>query len=163
MTPLVARLLIGLIGALGVLLLWFGLTIVVRADRTDGRVNVTLQRRFLGILPLGGESVNDVVRADVYASTSRAGTGQQKSGTLIALQLTSRSDDQVRWTMSGPSIGTRPPEMARRIGEFLANPEGTTFSAWWMPWLVNLAAIPFLLIAAAAFGEILLRAVGLIK
>jgi hypothetical protein len=161
-TPTVARLLIAFIGALGLLLLWFGLTIVVRADRRDGRVDVTVERRFLGLLPLSRETVVDVVAADVYRLAS-SGTAAQRSGAVIALQLTARSGDQVRRTMIGPSIGMRPPQMAQRIGEFLANAEAAAFSGWWMPWLVNLAAIPFVLIAGATAVELLLRALGVMK
>jgi hypothetical protein len=161
MTSTVARLLIGVVGALGLLLLWFGLAIVVRAERREGTVNVTLERRFLGVLPVTRETVVDVVRADVYG-LRETDTGARRSGVVIALQLTPRSGDQIRRTMIGPSIGMRPPQMAPRIGEFLANADAAPFSGWWMPWLVNVAAIPFVLIAGATFGELLLRALGLI-
>jgi hypothetical protein len=162
MTPVVARLLIGVIGALGLLLLWFGLTVVVRVERHDRRVDATLERRFLGVIPIGRETVLDIVDADVYGLRA-SGSAAQRSGAVIALQLTARSGDQIRRTMIGPSIGMRPPQMAQRIDEFIANADAKAFSGWWMPWLVNLGALPFVLIAGAAYGELLLRALGLIR
>ena len=47
------------------ILLWFGALIVVRCDRVEGRVDVSVEQRLLGLLPIRRERLADVVRAGV--------------------------------------------------------------------------------------------------
>jgi hypothetical protein len=160
-----AWLIIAVIGFLGGLLLWFGLAIVVRAERASDRVDVTIQRRFLGFLPLSTETVRDVVNADVYIVWNRGGTGgRQSRGSTMALELTRRDGGVVRRTRFGPSFGTQPSDMAPLIAGFIKNSERPSpLTAWWMPWLVNLASLPFVLIAGGIVGEVALRKLGVLK
>jgi hypothetical protein len=154
-----AWLAIAAIGFLGGLLLWLGLAIVVRVERTGERVDVTVQRRFVGLVPLSTETVHDVVKADVYLVWNRSGTGgRQRRSSTVALELTRRDGGLVRRTRFGPSFGTQPSEMAAQIAEFIQNPQRPSpLTAWWMPWLVNLASLPFVSIFAAIAGEVALR------
>jgi hypothetical protein len=156
--------LISVIGAIGGLLLWMGLAIVVRAERAGDRVDVTVQRRFLGLLPLSTETVRDVVKADIYVVWSRGGTGRQGRGATVALELTRRDNGVVRRTRFGPSFGTQPSEMAEQIAAFIKTPASPApLTAWWMPWLVNLGALPFVLISGGIVGEVALRKIGALK
>ena len=160
-----AWLIIAAIGFLGGLLLWFGLAIVVHVERAVDRVDVTVQRRFLGVLPLSTETVRDVVNADVYVVWNRSGTGgKQSRGSTMALELTRRDGGIVRRTRFGPSFGTQPSDMAPLIAEFIQKPErASSFTAWWMPWLVNLGSLPFVLIFGGIVGEVALRKLGVLK
>ena len=160
-----AWLLVSIIGALGGLLLWMGLAIVVRAERVGDRVDVTVQRRFLGELPLSTENVHDLVSADVYIVWNRGGSGgKQSRGSTVALELTKRDGGIIRRTRFGPSFGTQPSEMAPLIAEFIQTAERPSpLTAWWMPWLVNLAALPFVLIFGGITGEVALRKIGVLK
>lgn len=159
-----AWLLLAAIGSIGGLLLWFGLAIVVRAERVGGRVDVTLQRRFLGLLPLSTETARDVVKADIYVASNRGGTGRQSRGSSVALELTRRDGGLVRRTRFGPSVGTQPYDVASEITDFIRRPERSSpLTTWWMPWLVNLGSLPFVLIVGATVGEVLLRALGFLK
>jgi hypothetical protein len=156
---------IAVLAFLGGLLLWWGLVIVVRCERVQpGRVDATIERRFLGWLPLGRETVVDVVKADVYVVWARTSSGgKQRRGSTAALELTSRQGVVTRRTQFGPAFGTRPADMVDQIEQLLQIPSTPTLAMWWMPWLVNLAAVPFVLIVAAVVGETTLRALGLMK
>jgi hypothetical protein len=155
---------IAVLGLLGALLLWLGQAIVVRAERSgDGRIDVSVQRRFLGLVPSSTERLHDLVKADVYVVWSRGGTGRQIRGSTMALDLTGRDGSLVRRTRFGPSAGTQPLEMSEQIGQFMATPTAASLSTWWMPWLVNLAALPFVLIFVAIVGEVGLRRLGVLK
>jgi hypothetical protein len=136
---------IGVMASLSGLLLWWGLAIVVRYERfDDDRVDVTLERRFLGLLSITSETVRDVVEADLYVVRGRSG-GRQR-GSTVALELTPREGSPSRWTRFGPSFGTQPQVIVDQIRQFIKDPTKPPLTAWWMPWLVNIAALPFVLI-----------------
>ena len=150
-------------------LLWFGLAIVVQCERaTDGRVNVTVQRKLLCWLLITSESIPDVTRAQgkrVREST-RSG-GKTRTETTEHLVLISKDGSEWHSPLCTPSLGTRPVAMAEQINTFLADSNTSpTLSSWWMPWLVNLCAIPFILVTLVVFcavGEVVLRMFGVIK
>ena len=150
---------IGVILGLGGLLMWWGLAIVVRCEYAQpARVDVTIERSLFGLVPLGRESIPDVVKADVYVVWGRTRSGdRQRRGTTIALELTTRAGSVTRRTQFGPAIGTRPGEMADQIQGLLKTPSSAPLTLWWMPWLVNVAALPFLLMGGAIVGEVVLR------
>jgi hypothetical protein len=158
-----AWLIIAALTGLTGLLLWFGLVIVVRSERMpEGRVDVTVQRRFLGFLPISSETFRDVVTADVYNVAGRGSSGGRRGGT-VALQLTSRDGAVSRRTRFGPAFGTQPNDIAQQIQQLIDDRARPAFTRWWMPWVVNIGAIPFVLIVGAFYGELLLRALGFIK
>jgi hypothetical protein len=53
--------------------------------------------------------------------------------------------------------------MVDRIQQFIATPTQPPLSGWWMPWLVNVAAVPFVLVVGAILGEVGLRATGVLN
>ena len=144
-------------------MLWMGMAIVVRCDRVrEDRVDVMVERRFLGLIPLSREFVADVTSAGIVASSRKARSKGGRGGT-VKLSLTPRQGPVVLRNRFGPSFGTQPSEMAAQIKQFIESPSGTSFTTWWMPWIVNICAVPFVLIAGAIVGEVLLRKLGLIK
>jgi len=156
--------LIGVMTCVTGFLLWLGLAIVVRSERMqDGRVDVTVQRRFLGFLPVSTATVRDVVNADVYIVSGRSGDGPRSRGGTMALQLTARDGSVWRRTRFGPAFGTQPNDVAARIQELIDDRDKQSFSAWWMPWVVNIGAVPFVLVVGAIWGSVLLRAFGFLK
>jgi hypothetical protein len=144
---------------------WWGLAIVVQCNRVnDSRVDVTVQRRFVGLIPFSTETVPDVVKADVYNVWARtSGGGKQRRGSTAALELTSRQGQVVRRTRFGPSFGTEPSEMADQIQLVLNDRSRASVTGWWMPWLVNIAALLFVLVVGSILGEVVLRALGVLK
>jgi hypothetical protein len=158
-----AWLLIGAITALAGLLLWMGLAIVVHCERMpDGRVDCTVRRRFMTFATVSSETVADVAKADLYVGWGRTRSGgKTKRGATVALDLVARDGQVYRRSQFGPAIGTTPPAMVEAIDAFIADPAATSFDDWWMPYLVNLAALPFLLVLVPLYGEVLLRKLGL--
>ncbi len=145
-------------------LLWLGLAIVVRCDRVrEGRVDVTLERRFLGWLTLSTETVPDVVKAGIVAVRPGPGAPARQSGVTVKLELTPRSGPVCLRTRFGPSLGTQPWDVAEQIELLIKDPSRPSFTAWWMPWVVNAGAVPFVLVLGALLGEVLLRALGLFR
>jgi hypothetical protein len=156
---------IGVILFLTGALLWMGQTIVSTTELVgNGRVDVTVERRFLGFIPLSTEIVLDVDKADVYIGWNRtSGGGKKARGSTYALDLTPRQGPLVRRTRFGPAYGTHPFEMADQINAFIAAPQATPLVQWWVPWVVNLAAIPFVLVSGAFLGAMLLNALGITR
>jgi hypothetical protein len=146
-------------------LLWMGLAIVVRCDRVrEGRVDVTVERRFLGLLTLSTESVPDVIKADIEVVSGRtSGGGRQTRGSTVKLELTPRNGPVCLRNRFGPSFGTQPDDMARQIEQFIKESSAPSLTTWWMPWLVNVGALPFVLVLGAILGAMLLRALEFLK
>jgi hypothetical protein len=116
------------------------------------------------LLPISRETVRDVVIADIYVVSGRtSGSGPRTRGSTVALQLTSRDGSVSRRTRFGPAFGTQPTVMADQIEQLIKDPARRSFGAWWMPWLVNIGAVPFVLIVGAIWGSVLLRAFGFLK
>jgi hypothetical protein len=158
-----AWLILALLACLGSVLLWFGLAVVVRCDRVhEDRVDVTVERRFLGWLTITRETIQDVIGAAAVSVTSRRSSGYGSSSN-IALALTPRHGTEWRLGPGTPSIGTHPKNMAPRIEQFIKEPSGRSLILWRMPWLINLAAVLFLLFPVMTAGEVLLRALGVFK
>jgi hypothetical protein len=149
--------------ALAGAMVWMGMAIVVRCDRVhEDRVDVTVERRILGLIPLSREVVPDVTDAGIVVS-SRKARSKGGRGATVKLSLTPRQGDVVVRNRFGPSFGTQPSEMAAQIDQFIKAPSRTSLTTWWMPWLVNVFAVPFGLLPGAALGEVLLRKLGFIK
>ena len=158
-----AWLLIGVMTCVTGVLLWLGLAIVVRSERVqEGRVDVTVQRRLLGFLPISTTTVRDVVNADVYV-LSRGSSDRPGSRGTMALQLTARDGSVWRWTRFGPAFGTQPNDVAAEIERLIHTPDKQPLTTWWMPWLVNIGAVPFVLVVGGIWGSVLLRALGFLK
>ena len=154
-----AWLIIAVMGSLAGFLVWCGLTIVVRAERVSAtRVDVTLERRFLGFLPVSTESVPDVINAGVRTVRSR-----ERRGATAILELTTRQSGVVSRSQFGPAMGTTPYDVADQVGPMLNDQTKTSLTVSWTPWLVNVAAIPFVLVVGGILGEVVLRALGMMK
>jgi hypothetical protein len=159
-----AWLVIGVMTCVTGFLVWLGLVIVVRSDRVqDDRVDVTVERRLLGLVPLSTETVRDVVNADIYVVSGRSGSGPRSRTGTVALQLTSRDGSVSRRTRFGPAFGTQPNVIADEIQQLITDRARPSFTSWWMPWVVNLGAVPFVLVVGAIWGSVLLRALGFLK
>src|SRR6187455_2527039 len=107
-----AWLMIAVMASLAGLLVWCGLTIVVRSERVSAtRVDVTLERRFLGFLPVSTETVPDVINAGVRTVRNR-----QRRGATAILELTTREGAVVSRSQFGPAMGTTPYAVAEQVG-----------------------------------------------
>ena len=147
------------------ILLWFGGLIVVRCERVverrvvethetrdgvsvrvpqvmyEGRVDVTVQQRLLGVLPVRTERLADVVRARVEQRPG--GSSRGRADPQLRLELR----DGTVWT-SQPvryAIGTPPWEMAAPIQEFIERSSAPSLRLWWLQWVLFGLSIPLLL------------------
>jgi hypothetical protein len=122
------------------ILLWFGAVIVVRCDRIEGRVDVAVEQRLLGVFPVWTERLADVVRAGAEQKRGRRGPGNPQ------LRLGLR-DGPVWYSQPvGWALGTPPSEMAPRIQEFVDRSSAPSLRIWWMPWVMAALSVPFLLV-----------------
>lgn len=139
----------------GGFLLWLGLAVVVRCERVaEDRVDVTVERRFLGWLTLRSETIGDVREAHSSRRATEANRGLRKrkglSGPLQELSLLTREGREWLSPQVSPSFGTRPRAMAPQIERFIQDESRREpLTLWWMPWLVNIAAVFFLLVPVA--------------
>jgi hypothetical protein len=130
-------------------LLWAGAVIAVRCERVaSGRVDVVIERRVIGLVPVGRERFPDVVKA---WSVQRRAPSRVGFSTVVGAQLALKLRDGREWE-SAPSaiqiVGTRPAEMADRIQEFIDRSTAPSLQLRWIPWLMSILVVPFLLISA---------------
>jgi hypothetical protein len=150
--------------AITALLSWWGAAIAVRCDRVAaGRVDVVAERRLLGVLPAWTERLPGVVKArSIRRSSGLRRAGSARVGPQLALTLR----DGREWESMPTAmhiVGTPPGEMAERIQEFIDRSSAASLRLWWIPWLMNGLAVPFLLISAlfvAVWVNMLRRALG---
>lgn len=129
-----------------------GLGAVVAVDSTrlpDGRVDVTVEQRVLGLLTIHRTELADVVRALAVQKPSGPRRGLSGRGG-VQLQLTLR--DGTEWESmpaANQIVGTPPNEMAKEMQVFIETPRvgeaAATLSLRWIPWLMCALAVPFVL------------------
>jgi hypothetical protein len=169
------------------LLLWFGAVVAVRCDRVaervveerleirdgvtmrvphvvrEGRVDVTAERRVLGLLTVRTERLPDVVRA---ISIRRSGGVRRAGASKVGPQLQLKLRDGGEWESFPAAMhvaGTPPGEMAERIQEFLDRSSAPSLRLRWIPWVMSAFAVPFLLacgLFAMVWMNMLRRALG---
>jgi hypothetical protein len=150
---------------LAALILWLGAPMVVQCHRVaapragtvpdleannavvpqeEGRVDVTMHRRLLGVLRMRSDTAIDVVDGHSYVERDRSRRKRGgDTGTVLALELR----DGRTWKSPGAysPIGTPPDEMAARIKEFIKTPSAPPLRMWCMSWVCHLLATPLLL------------------
>jgi hypothetical protein len=129
------------------ILLWFGGVIVVRCDRIEGRVDVTVEQRILGVLPVRTERLADVVKAGVErkpGGPARRGSRGGPADPQLRLDL---RDGRVWYSQPVRySVGTPPWEMAKPIQEFIDRSSAPSLRFWWLQWVLAALSVPLLLI-----------------
>jgi hypothetical protein len=149
------------------LIFWFAAPTVVRCDLgPEGRIDVTVERRVLGWHTIFKETVPDVVQAFSVrkAGGKRSGWGSSPSQHVLMLRPRQGPDRQVSGISSW--FESAPKSMAQQMNEFIRGSSGTSLVRWWVPWLLNILAVPFVFVSLLmlwGLGEGLLRALGLIK
>ncbi len=146
------------------ILLWFGAVVAVRCERgADDRVDVTVAHRILGLVDARTEHFPDVVRAVAVQKPGgprRGGSG--RSGGQLKLTLR----DGREWESTPVPrhfAGMGPVEMAERIRAYLEQPRAPALEMRWIPWLMCVLAVPFVLCSAlllAALVNTLRRGAG---
>jgi hypothetical protein len=129
------------------------------------RVDVTVERRVLGLRVINAETVADVINAFGIrlAGSKKSGGGSSFSQNALLL----RSRDGADLQASGvASVLPRPRTMARQIDDFINTSSERSLTLWFVPWLLHLLALPFLFVALLmlwGLGGGLLRTIGFLK
>jgi hypothetical protein len=148
--------------SMATLCLWMGALMSVRCERVPSTdelqkptsINVTVERRLLGVIPISKTTLTDVVGVGSFHD-SPAPARRARNGDIESI-LTLRLADGHTWN-SPPAyapVGTAPWQMAWHIAKFIDNPSAQPLSFWCVSWMLHLAATPLLLIGilSAHFG-----------
>jgi hypothetical protein len=125
-------------------------TIPVERVIQEGRVDVTVRRKILGLVTWKQETLRDVVDADSSVSTHdvRNSRGSRTSSYEVArVTLHTRDGREWRSPEAAGCCGAEPDEIAEGIENFIRNGKDPILVMRWMPWLGNLVGIPFALIS----------------
>ena len=148
------------------LIFWTQAPAVVRCDRrSGGPVDITVERRLLGLRTIGTETVLDVINAFSVRQVGQKRKGGGSSFSQNVLMFTPRHGAQRR--ASGvATVFAGPKAMARQIDEFIKESADRSLTVWYVPWFLHLIALPFVFVSLFmlfALGEALLRAAGFLK
>ncbi len=148
------------------LIFWTQAPAVVRCDRISrDRVDVTMERRVLGLHTIGRETVADVINAFGVRQAGAKKSGSGSSFSQNVLLLNPRHGAQRRASGVASQLN-RPKAMARQIDEFINTSSERSLTLWYVPWLLHLLALPFVFVALLmlfVLGKGLLLTLGLIK
>lgn len=167
--PLAWLIMVFFVSLTGVLL-WFGCQIEFRTERiAPGRLDVIMQRKLFALIPLDTEVVADVVSTSRFLEKGVSEVDGKARRTISDRHLVLTCRDGSTWVSPArnSAFGSDPKIMAFLINDRLLNPSSTTpIVLWWFPLVVNILAIPFLLVSGfliVAMGEVLLRALGFFR
>ena len=148
------------------LIFWTQAPALVRCERDpDGLVNVTVERRVLGLHTIGTETVRDVINAFSVREAGKKKSGGGSSFSQNVLKFTPRHGAERRASSVASQL-TRPKAMARQIDAFIKESSEPSLTLWYVPWLLHVLAVPFVFVALLllfALGEGLLRTFGFLK
>jgi hypothetical protein len=134
-------------------------TVPVQRVVQEGRVDVTLHRKILGVIPWETNSFEDVTDAAVTSGSNDTRDSRRRRSSSYdteALTIRTRSGGEWRSESASGVVGSPPGEVAERLRAFIDGGSEKAIALWWAPWLENLIGIPFGLVAC-------LTLLGLIK
>ncbi len=125
-------------------------TLAVEREVQAGHVDVTVQRRILGLVPFSTKRFADVVRAEAsggtnYVARSPGGKGGSSYSTSW-LKLTLRDGTDWRTPEASYLIGSSPGSVAEQLEDFIDHSTQTRYRGWWASWFSNFIGIPFALL-----------------
>lgn len=125
-------------------------TVPIERVVTEGRVDVTVTRKLLGIAVLTTERLEDIVDVSVHSgSTGIRGSGGNRPSrySTEAISILTRSGKE--WTSESASgvLGTSPSEAAELLRSFVSATDREGFSVSWTPLLENIVGVPFSIVS----------------
>lgn len=134
-------------------------TVPVMKTIDPGRVDITIRRKILGIIPWDTHRVEDVKEIDAISGRSdiRDSRGRiSSSSSTTTLALTPRTGERYFLPSASGVLGTDPGSAAEQLRTFVDSNSTEPMTLWWSPWLENIVGLPFALI-------FLLSMIGYIK
>ena len=126
------------------------ITLPVERVVQEGRVDVTVTRKILGLVPIQRLELPDVVDVDASSGTravtnsSGRTTSRYRAGTI---ELTTRGGTMWRsWEISH-AFGASAEEIEEHLEQFMASRSPQRIKARSVPWLSNIIGVPFTLVA----------------
>jgi len=109
-------------------------------------VSVTVERRFLGLIPISKTTLPDVVGVGSFQRPAAQVRGGNRGD--IAAVLTLQLGDGKTWKAPAAysPAGTPPWKMGKQIAKFIEDPSAQPLNFWCVSWMLHLAGIPLLLI-----------------
>lgn len=124
-------------------LCWLGAPVVVHCERISGgpppRTDITVRRKLLGLIPIGGGTVQDVTEVtSIKESQGSSRVGSNPQATPMILRLTSRSGSI--WDSPPGMHGGMPMSaMVPRLRDFILSPSpGKGLRMWCLSWGLHL-------------------------
>jgi len=125
-------------------------TVPVQRVVESGRVDVTVARRILGLIPMQRITLEDVIDADSSSGTTHV----RRTNSSVAsssydtgnVELVTRAGRTWRSPEIDHAIGPDAAEIEKRVAEFLEH-DTPRLTIWSVPWLSNIVGIPFALVA----------------
>ena len=137
-------------------------TVPVERVVREGRVDVTVRRRILGIVPYKTHRFDDVVEVGSSAGTTdvRDSRGRRTSSySTETLVLRTRAGTVWRSASASGVIGNGPAKVTERLRAFIDGAGGARMTLWWVPWLENAVGIPFALVTALVLSGVVRMAI----
>jgi hypothetical protein len=149
------------------LVFWYAApTRVISEITAHGRADVTIERRLLGWYTISSETVPDVVSAHSTHVLGARRSGGGGSYSKYVVMLMSRDGTSKRVSGAEATLEGGPKAFAQQIHDYVQGPSRPPLVLWSVRWLLNLLALPFVLVSLLmfiGFGEAMLRLLGILK
>ena len=141
-------------------------TVPVERVVQEGRVDVTVRRRILGVVPYKTHHFEDVVEVGAGSGTTdvRDSRGRRTSSySTETLVLRTRAGTEWHSASASGVIGSKPSKVSERLREFIDGAGGARMRLWWVPWLENAVGIPFALVTALVLSGVVRMAIDWLR
>jgi hypothetical protein len=171
MSPWRARLVLAVMGAFflggAVLVFWSAAPARVQCDfKPEGRIDVTVEHRMLGLFAKSSETIPDVVKAHADSILSNNKSNSKSSRRKYIVVVTTR-DGYPKRLPGVESVGEGGPKsIAQQIDAYVRGSARAPLVLWSVPWIRNLLGLFLGLVGLflfAALAEGLLRAAGVLR
>jgi hypothetical protein len=126
-------------------------TVPVERVIDPGRIDVVVQRRILGLIPISNESLADVTEISLSSGSNsvRRRPGGPVSSSYATEELILKQRDGREWRSPNASyfFGTAPSEIRDGLEQLLDGSGSRALRLWWVTWFSNLIGIPFALVS----------------
>jgi hypothetical protein len=126
------------------------ITVPVQVVTQEGRVDVTVRRLILGVVPWRTVTLEDVTNADSSSSTTTIRRSRNAAGSSYGtgtLTLRTRGGRSWRSDEASGVLGSPPAEVAEGVAAFIDGDGTGEKRFWWVPWFNNLIGLPFALVS----------------
>jgi hypothetical protein len=122
----------------------------------EGRVDVTVTRRVLGLFPISRRTLQDVADADSFSGTSyttrKATSRVTHSYDSGNVTLVTRSGEVYESPTIARALGPDPSTVRQRVEAYIGSGTIEPLTLRVVPWLSNIVAVPFVFVSLMFIG-----------